>query len=134
VADFEGPDQWQVREFVHKAVRLPSNLLTELHGRVMTGDLNRHAAVVQELVAASPATRDSARALRTLADRLLGELMRGLILAGMVTMGTLGCASNKAANEPGTRIRDTTMTAKGTTNPNDTLPRIRDSVPDSTRH
>jgi hypothetical protein len=38
-----------------------------------------------------------------------------------------GCASNKAANEPGTRIR------ADTTNPNDTLPRIRDSVPDSTR-
>jgi predicted component of type VI protein secretion system len=45
----------------------------------------------------------------------------------------VGCASNKAANEPGTRIRDTTMTAADTTNPNDTLPRIRDSVPDSTR-
>jgi predicted component of type VI protein secretion system len=60
--------------------------------------------------------------------------MRGLILAGVVTMAALGCASNKAADEPGTRIRDTTMTAKDTTNPSDTLPHIRDSVPDSTRH
>jgi predicted component of type VI protein secretion system len=60
--------------------------------------------------------------------------MRRLILAGVVIMGALGCASNKAANEPGARIRDTTMTAKDTTNPNDTVPRIRDSAPDSTRH
>jgi hypothetical protein len=60
--------------------------------------------------------------------------MRGLILAGMVTIAALGCASNKGADEPGTRIRDTTMTAKDTTNPSDTFPHIRDSVPDSTRH
>jgi hypothetical protein len=32
------------------------------------------------------------------------------------------------------RIHDTTLTAGDTTNPNDTLPRIRDTVPDSTRH
>jgi hypothetical protein len=43
-----------------------------------------------------------------------------------------GCASNKAGDEPGTRIRDTTMTPADR-NPNDTLPHIRDSVPDSTR-
>jgi predicted component of type VI protein secretion system len=45
-----------------------------------------------------------------------------------------GCASNNAADEPGTRIRDTTLTAQDTINPNDTLPRVRDSVPDSTQH
>ena len=32
-----------------------------------------------------------------------------------------------------TRIHDTTLTAKDTTNPTDTLPHIRDSMPDSTR-
>jgi outer membrane murein-binding lipoprotein Lpp len=61
--------------------------------------------------------------------------MRRLILAGMVSAAVAGCASNKSSNQPGTRIRDTTLTAKvDTTNPNDTLPHIRDSVPDSTRH
>ena len=61
--------------------------------------------------------------------------MRRLILAGLVSAGVASCASNKAKlDEPNTRIRDTTMTAKDTTNPNDTLPHIRDSVPDSTRH
>jgi predicted component of type VI protein secretion system len=60
--------------------------------------------------------------------------MRRLILVGLVSILAAGCASNKTADEPGARIRDTTMTAKDTTNPNDTLPRVRDSVPDSTRH
>jgi predicted component of type VI protein secretion system len=60
--------------------------------------------------------------------------MRQLILAGLVAATVAGCASNKASNEPGMRVRDTTLTAKDTTNPNDTLPHIRDSVPDSTRH
>jgi predicted component of type VI protein secretion system len=46
---------------------------------------------------------------------------------------TAGCASNRSSDEPGTRIRDTTLTAQDTTNPNDTLPHIRDSMPDSTR-
>jgi predicted component of type VI protein secretion system len=60
--------------------------------------------------------------------------MRRLILAGLVCGLLPACASNKAADEPGARVRDTTMTANDTTNPNDTLPRVRDSVPDSTRH
>lgn len=60
--------------------------------------------------------------------------MRRLILAGLVSTVVTACASNKAADEPRARIRDTTLTAQDTTNPNDTLPRIRDSVPDSTRH
>ncbi len=60
--------------------------------------------------------------------------MRRLILAGLVSTVVTACASNKAADEPGARIRDTTLTAQDTTNPNDTLTHIRDSVPDSTRH
>lgn len=60
--------------------------------------------------------------------------MRRLILAGLVTVFAAGCASNKPADQTGTRIRDTTMTPRDTTNPNDTLPHIRDSVSDSTRH
>jgi hypothetical protein len=61
--------------------------------------------------------------------------MRQLILAGLVNAAVVGCASNKPTAEPGTRIRDTTLTAKvDTTHPNDTLPHIRDTVPDSTRH
>ena len=60
--------------------------------------------------------------------------MRRLILAGMLGVILPSCASNKAADEPGARIRDTTITATDTTNPNDTLPHIRDSVPDSTQH
>jgi predicted component of type VI protein secretion system len=61
--------------------------------------------------------------------------MRRLILAGLVSAAVAGCASNKGKlDEPNARIRDTTVTATDTTNPNDTLPRIRDSVPDSTRH
>jgi hypothetical protein len=66
MADFEGPNQWQVREFVHKVVRLPPSRLADVHGRVMNGDLARHAVIVGDLVAASSAARDSARALRTL--------------------------------------------------------------------
>ena len=66
MAVFEGPNQWQVRGFVHQAVRLPSSFLVDVRSRVTTGDLSHHAAVVQELVAASPTTRRSAEALRTL--------------------------------------------------------------------
>ena len=58
--------------------------------------------------------------------------MRPLVLAVLVSMAVSGCASNKA-DEPGARIRDTTLTTQDTTNPNDTLPRVRDSFPDSTR-
>jgi predicted component of type VI protein secretion system len=60
--------------------------------------------------------------------------MKRLILAGLVSAIVAGCASNKTSSEPGVRIRDTTLTAKDTTNPNDTLTHIRDTVPDSTRH
>ena len=59
--------------------------------------------------------------------------MRHMILVGLVSAAAAGCASNKASDEPGTRIRDTTMTAQDTTNPTDTLLHIRDSMPDSTR-
>ena len=55
--------------------------------------------------------------------------MRRLILAGLVGAVVTGCASNKAADEPGTRVRDSTVTTQDTTSPNDTLPHIRDSVP-----
>jgi hypothetical protein len=60
--------------------------------------------------------------------------MQRLILAGLITTAAAGCASNNAADEPGSRIRDTSATARDTTNPSDTLTHIRDSVPDSTRH
>jgi hypothetical protein len=59
--------------------------------------------------------------------------MRAWLLAGLVPVILAGCASNKAADEPGTRVRgDTTMTAKLDTTHSDTLPHIRDTVPDST--
>jgi hypothetical protein len=61
--------------------------------------------------------------------------MKRLIVAGLLGAAVAACASNKTSAEPGMRIRDTTLTAKAdTTDPNDTLPHIRDSVPDSTRH
>jgi gas vesicle protein len=60
--------------------------------------------------------------------------MRRLILGAVIGTVLSACASNKTADQPGARIRDTTMTTKDTTNANDTLPRIRDSVPDSTHH
>jgi len=59
--------------------------------------------------------------------------MRRLILAGLIAAVTTGCASNNATDEPGSRIRDTSATARDTTNPSDTLTHIRDSVADSTR-
>jgi predicted component of type VI protein secretion system len=58
--------------------------------------------------------------------------MRRVLLAALLTAAA-GCASNRSSDEPGTRIRDTTLTAQDSTNPNDTLPHIRDSMPDSTR-
>ena len=59
--------------------------------------------------------------------------MRVSLLAGLVPVILAGCASNKAADEPGTRVRgDTTLTAKMDTTHGDTLPHIRDTVPDST--
>ena len=59
--------------------------------------------------------------------------MRALLLAGLVPVILAGCASNKAADEPGTRVRgDTTITAKIDTTHGATLPHIGDTVPDST--
>jgi hypothetical protein len=55
-----------------------------------------------------------------------------LLLAALVV--TFGCARNRNSEASGARIHDTTATARDTTNPNDTLPRIRDTVPDSTQH
>ena len=59
--------------------------------------------------------------------------MKPMLLAAMLATA-MGCARNRNAEAAGARIHDTTLTAQDTTNPNDTLPRIRDSVPDSTRH
>jgi hypothetical protein len=58
--------------------------------------------------------------------------MRRLILVGLISMVAGGCSSNRA-DEPGSRIRDTSATARDTTNPSDTLTHVRDTVPDSTR-
>jgi predicted component of type VI protein secretion system len=55
--------------------------------------------------------------------------MRRVWLAG-VLLAAAGCASNRS-DEPGARIEDTTLTPGDTVNPNDTLPRIRDSLMDS---
>jgi hypothetical protein len=59
--------------------------------------------------------------------------MPRVLLFSVLALAVGGCARNKGSEEPGTRIRDTTMTARDTTNPNDTLPHIRDTVPDTTR-
>jgi type IV pilus biogenesis protein CpaD/CtpE len=55
--------------------------------------------------------------------------MRHVLLATILAV-TAGCASNRN-DEQGARIEDTTLTPQDTANPNDTLPRIRDSVMDS---
>jgi predicted component of type VI protein secretion system len=60
-------------------------------------------------------------------------MLRTILVGMLVTASATGCAKNRAADEPDTRIRDTAA-ARDTVNPNDTLPHIRDSVPDSTRH
>jgi hypothetical protein len=60
-------------------------------------------------------------------------MLRTILVVVPVTASAAGCAKDRAADEPGTRIRDTTA-VRDTANPNDTLPHIRDSVPDSTRH
>jgi hypothetical protein len=60
-------------------------------------------------------------------------MIRSVLLVGAL-VGALGCARNRSSEAAGARIHDTTLTAKDTTNPNDTLPRIRDTVPDSTHH
>jgi hypothetical protein len=52
------------------------------------------------------------------------------ILFALLLVTPLGCASNRNESA-GARIQDTTTTAVDTVNPNDTLPRVRDSVTDS---
>ena len=59
--------------------------------------------------------------------------MRHVSLWSLLLAAIGACASNKTSDEPGTRIRDSTLTAQDTTNQNDTLPHIRDSMPDSTQ-
>jgi hypothetical protein len=56
------------------------------------------------------------------------------VLFAVVLMALTSCAGNRNPEAAGARIHDTTLTARDTTNPNDTLPRIRDSMPDSTEH
>jgi hypothetical protein len=63
----------------------------------------------------------------------LGGYMRSTSLVALLALGIPACASNRGSDEPGARVHDTTLTARDTTNPNDTLPHIRDSMPDSTR-
>jgi hypothetical protein len=48
----------------------------------------------------------------------------------VLATATVGCASNRS-DDQGARIEDTTMRPRDTVNPNDTIPRIRDSVMDS---
>jgi hypothetical protein len=59
--------------------------------------------------------------------------MRPLLLVAALA-AAFGCARNRSSEAAGARIHDTALTARDTINPNDTLPRIRDTVPDSTRH
>ena len=58
--------------------------------------------------------------------------MNRLILLAAAMITVVGCASNKAADEPGTGIRDSTTTARDTVNPSDTATHILDSVPGGT--
>jgi len=60
--------------------------------------------------------------------------MTRCLLLSLLAGVSVGCARNKTSEEPGARIHDTTMTTADTTNPNDTLPHIRDSVADTTRN
>jgi hypothetical protein len=53
------------------------------------------------------------------------------LLLALLLLAPLGCASNRNEDASGARINDTTATAQDTTNPNDTLPRVRDTVTDS---
>ena len=59
--------------------------------------------------------------------------MRSVLVYALLASAVAGCASNQAGDQAGTRIHDTTLTARDTVNPNDTLPHIRDSMPDTTR-
>jgi hypothetical protein len=56
--------------------------------------------------------------------------MKTMLLAALLT-ALAGCASNRNDQAGGARIRDTTLSVRDTMIPNDTLPRIRDSVMDS---
>ena len=57
---------------------------------------------------------------------------RLILLAAAMITGAAACASNRAADEPRTRIRDSSTTTQDTVDPNDTLTHIRDTIPDST--
>jgi hypothetical protein len=72
--------------------------------------------------------------------------MRYAVLLALLVTAAAGCAKNRESEETGasrmndttrmrdsTRIHDTTMTAKDSMKPSDTMPHIRDSMPDSTR-
>ena len=58
--------------------------------------------------------------------------MRAFVLAAAFGGVLSACASNKASEDTGMRVRDTTLTSRDTTNPNDTLTHIRDTMPDTT--
>jgi hypothetical protein len=53
------------------------------------------------------------------------------MLTALLLVSSLGCASNRSGDTAGARIHDTATTAQDTTDPNDTLPRVRDTVTDS---
>lgn len=55
--------------------------------------------------------------------------MKRLILLASAMITVAGCASNKAADQPGTRIRDSSTTAQDTANTSDSATHILDSVP-----
>ena len=57
---------------------------------------------------------------------------RLIVLAAAMTVALPGCASNKASDEPGMRVRDSTTTAQDTIKPSDTATHIRDTLSDST--
>ncbi len=59
-------------------------------------------------------------------------IMRRLLLTALIGTGTIGCAPNRSADEPGTRVRDTSLTVQDTMS--DTLTGSRDNPQvDSTR-
>jgi hypothetical protein len=77
--------------------------------------------------------------------------MRYAVLLALLVSAAAGCAKNRESEESGatgagarandttrmrdsSRIHDTTLTPRDSTRPSDTLPHIRDSVPDSTRN
>jgi hypothetical protein len=59
--------------------------------------------------------------------------MRRMLVVALLA-AVLGCAKNRNSEAAGARMHDTTLTARDTLNPTDSLPRIRDTVPDSTRN